>query len=70
MVERFFLDLSEDVILPGSFGSVKELADAIFAYLAERNLQPRRYEWKADGQTILAKIQRARSALARQQTVS
>ena len=69
MVERFFLDLSQDVVLPGSFGSVQELADAIFAYLAERNLTPRRYEWKANGQAILEKIQRARKALAQQQAI-
>lgn len=66
LVERFFMDLSQDVVLPGSFGSVKELAEAIFAHLAERNLQPKRYEWRADGKAILEKIQKAREALARQ----
>lgn len=70
LVERFFRDLSEDVILPGSFGSVDELAKAILDYLAERNLKPKRYEWKADGQTILAKIKRAREALAREQRIN
>ena len=70
LVERFFRDLSQEVVLPGSFGSVKELADAIFAYLAQRNLQPSRYEWRADGQVILNKIQRARIALAGQQSVT
>lgn len=70
LVERFFRDLSEDVILPGSFTSVKELTDAIWAHLAERNLHPTRYVWKADGQRILEKIQRARVALARRNDVS
>ena len=70
LVERFFRDLSQDVVLPGSFGSVKELADAIFAYLAQRNLQPSRYEWRADGQAVLNKIQRARKALAGQPSVT
>jgi len=70
LVERFFRDLSEDVVLPGSFASVQELADAIAAYLAERNLKPKRYEWRADGKAILEKIQRAREALARQLVVS
>ena len=70
LVERFFRDLSEDVVLPGSFASVQELADAIAAYLAERNLKPKRYEWRADGKAILEKIQRAREALARQPVVS
>ena len=42
------------------------LVDAIWAYLAERNLKPQRYEWRAEGQAILEKIRRARTALARQ----
>lgn len=70
MVERFFRDLSEDVILPGSFTSNKELVEAIWAYLAERNLKPKRYKWRADGKQVLEKIQRAREVLARQQNVS
>jgi transposase len=70
LVERFFRDLSQDVILPGSFESVEELTTAIYNYLAERNLKPTRYEWNADGKQILEKIRRARTALAREQTVS
>ena len=34
MVERFFRDLSQQAILPGSFGSVAELVDPINLYLA------------------------------------
>jgi transposase len=64
LVERFFRDLSQDVVLPGSFASVDQLTQAIWNYLAERNLRPARYEWKADGKVILAKIERARAALA------
>jgi hypothetical protein len=69
LVERFFRDLSEDVVLPGSFGSVKELAEAIFAYLAQRNLHPQRYEWRAEGKAILEKIRRAREALAKEMEI-
>ena len=65
LVERFFRDLSQDVVLPGSFANVSELVDAIWAYLAERNLKPQRYEWRAEGKVILEKIGRAREALAR-----
>jgi hypothetical protein len=36
-------------------------------YLQERNLNPKRYVWKAKGAEILAKIQRAREALNREQ---
>jgi transposase len=66
LVERFFRDLSQDDVLPGSFASVDQLTKTIWDYLAERNLRPTRYEWKADGKVILEKIQRARAALERQ----
>lgn len=70
LVERFFRDLSQDVVLPGSFTSVPDLVAAIWSYLEERNLKPKRYEWKAEGQAILEKLRRARQALARQSTVT
>jgi len=63
LVERFFRDLSQDVVLPGSFTSVQELKEAIFGYLAERNLEPKRYVWKAKGEQILEKIKQARERL-------
>lgn len=63
LVERFFRDITEDVIRDGSFGSVKELVDDIETYLVERNLLPKRYVWKADGEKILAKIKSAREKL-------
>jgi hypothetical protein len=46
-------------ILPGSFGSVGQLVDAIMQYLAQHNLNPKRYVWRAKGEEILVKIQRA-----------
>ena len=64
MVERFFGDLTADCVRDGSFASVKELIASIEAYLAERNLAPQPYQWRADGADILRKIQRARDALA------
>ncbi len=70
LVERFFRDLSQDVVLPGSFASVDELTDAIWDYLKERNLKPQRYQWRADGKAILEKIRRARETLARLSTVT
>jgi len=63
LVERFFRDLTEDVVRAGSFTSVPELVQCINNYLAERNLNPKRYVWKAQGAEILAKIQRARQAM-------
>src|SRR5947209_17829737 len=60
LVERFFRDLTEDVVREGSFTSVEELVTAMMAYLGERNLHPKPYVWKKKGEEILAKIQRAR----------
>ncbi len=64
LVERFFGELTQDVIRDGSFASVGELVRDIEAYLAQRNLAPKPYRWKADGETILRKIQRARETVA------
>jgi transposase len=65
LVERFFRDLSEDAIREGSFTSVRELIQAIEIYLVQRNLDPKPYRWRAKGEDILAKIQRAREAMAK-----
>lgn len=65
LVERFFRDLT-DRITGGSFVSLKELADTIIAYLAARNQNPKRYVWKAKGEDILRKIQKARQAMLQQ----
>lgn len=62
LVERFFRDLTVDCVREGSFGSVGDLVGSIEAYLAARNLDPVRYEWKAEGKAILEKIERARAA--------
>ena len=64
LVERFFGELTEEVIREGSFTSVRELVKDIEAFLAERNLHPKPYRWKAEGAVILRKIERARKALA------
>jgi hypothetical protein len=63
LVERFFADLTGDVIRAGGFTSVLDLVREIKAYLAQRNADPRPNKWKAQGADILAKIKRARAAL-------
>ena len=63
LVERFFRDLTGDVVREGSFRHVKELRDQIMAYLAKRNANATRYTWNARGEDILRKIQRAKQAL-------
>jgi transposase len=64
LVERFFRDLTVDCIRDGSFASLRELVASIEAYLAERDLDPKRYVWKAEGAAILRKIKRAKEVLA------
>ena len=65
LVERFFRDLTVDCVRDGSFTSTGELVASIEAYLAQRDLDPKRYVWKAEGLEILRKIQRAKDALAK-----
>ena len=62
LVERFFGELTQDVVREGSFTSVRDLIRDIESYLADRNLNPKPYKWKASGEEILRKIQRARTA--------
>ena len=66
MIERFFADLTMDVVRDGSFTSVPMLAKAIEVYLAERNANPKPCQWKAKGADILAKIARAKEAQLKQ----
>ena len=63
LVERFFADITSDVIRDGSFCNLKELEQVIEDYLAERNENPKRYVWKAEGKKILEKINRARKKI-------
>lgn len=67
LVERFFGELTEDVVRYGSFTSVNELVNDIEQYLAERNENPKPYRWKASGEEILRKVKRAREALREQE---
>lgn len=67
LVERFFRDVS-DRITAGSFASVKELANTIITFLAARNDNPKRYVWRAKGEEILRKIQRACDVMSAPET--
>jgi transposase len=64
LVERFFGELTSEVVREGSFQSLRELVRSIESYLAERNQNPKKYVWRASGLKILEKIQRAKQALA------
>lgn len=63
LVERFFADLTADVVREGSFASLRELVRSIEDYLIQRNENPKPYRWHAKGEEILVKIQRAKETL-------
>jgi transposase len=65
MVERFFRDISENRIKRDSFTSVAELELAIDLYIAHHNANPKPFIWTASASDVLAKVTRARAALAR-----
>jgi hypothetical protein len=63
-VERWFGELSNKAIRRGSHRSVKELEDAIRAYLDTSNADPKPFVWTKTADQILAKIARfARATL-------
>src|SRR6516162_5232522 len=70
LVERFFGELTSEVVREGSFQSLRQLVRAIESYLVERNRDPKKYVWRASGLEVLAKIKRAREALANAAVIS
>lgn len=64
MVERFFRDITDKRIRRDTFGSVAELELAIELYIEQHNDKPKPFIWTASASDILAKVTRARAALA------
>jgi transposase len=64
MVERFFRDITDKRIRRDSFTSVVELELAIDLYVAHHNSDPKPFIWTASASDILAKVTRAKAALA------
>lgn len=64
MVERFFRDITDKRIRRDSFSSVAELELAIDMYVAHHNIDPKAFIWTARATDILAKVTRAKAALA------
>jgi transposase len=65
MVERFFRDISENRIKRESFSSVDDLENTIAHYIEHHNKSPKPFIWTASADDILAKVSRAKAALAR-----
>jgi len=63
LVERWFRGITDKRIRRGVFRSVRELIDAIMAYIEQHNDDPETFTWTAKAETILAKVARARAVL-------
>ena len=58
LVERFFALLTERQIRRGVHRSVKELEEAITAFIADHNAAPRPFHWTKSADAILQSIAR------------
>ena len=58
MVEIFFGIITRQAIRRGSFGSVRELIDAITTFIDGWNERCQPFAWTKDADTILAKAKR------------
>lgn len=63
LVERWFREITDKRIRRGVFRSVPELIEAIMAYLAGHNENPRGLVWTAKVEDLLAKVRGAREVL-------
>ena len=63
LVERWFRERTEKAVRRGAFFSVRDLVQAIEAFLATWNENPRPFVWTAQLEEILEKIERARAKL-------
>ncbi len=64
LVERFFGLLTEKQLRRGVFTSVKEVEEAITGFIDAHNEAPKPFVWTKSVDEILAKVGRARQALA------
>jgi transposase len=64
-VERWFADLSERAIKRAAHTSVRQLEDAIHAFVDATNAEPKPFVWTKTADVILAKTARAAAATAR-----
>jgi negative regulator of sigma E activity len=63
MVERWFGELTQKAVRRGAFVSVADLIQAIEAFLAAWNENPKPFVWTAQVEQIVENIARARSKL-------
>jgi transposase len=58
LVERLFAEVTQRCIRRGSYTAVRELEQAMLAYLDQRNRDPKPFVWTADADLILGKVER------------
>lgn len=63
LVERWFRELTQKRIRRGTFRSVREVIDAVMAYIEHHNQTPQPYLWTAKAQDLVAKWRKAKAAL-------
>jgi len=68
LVERWFRDLTDKTLRRGVFTSVRDLENAIHAYIDARNNNPQPFTWTKAADTIITKVTRARAALPQKKT--
>ena len=69
LVERWFREITDKRIRRDSFGSVRQLIDAIMDYIEHHNQNPETFVWTAKAEDILAKVARARVMLNNVQSI-
>lgn len=58
LVERLFEEVTERCVRRGSHTAVRHLEEAMLDYLDQRNRHPKPFQWHADADLILRKIER------------
>ncbi|HZE15776.1 MAG TPA: IS630 family transposase, partial [Mycobacterium sp.] len=64
LVERWFKELTDKQLRRGRFTSVADLTEAITAWAAHWNDDPKPFIWKATAESIIEKVQRGRDTLS------
>lgn len=66
LVERWFAEITRKRIRRGSFGSVKELVEAIKQYIRHNNAHPKPFVWTKRAEEILEKLGHCKAATVTQ----
>lgn len=63
LVERWFGEITRKRIRRAAFKSVKDLEDAIYAYVARHNADPKPFIWTKKADEIIEKVERCKAIL-------